>query len=51
MRVDSPQARLDEFLPAYQFHEVHSLVIAAPPSRVFRAIQETTAGEIRFFVC
>jgi hypothetical protein len=49
MRVGTPQTRLDEFVPAYQFHEVHSLVIAAPAERVFRAIQETTAGEIRFF--
>ncbi len=49
MHVGSPHTRLDEFVPAYQFHEVHSLVIAAPPARVFRAIQETTAGEIRFF--
>ncbi len=49
MRVDSPRTRLDEFVPAYQFHEVHSLVVPATPARVFRAIQETTAGEIRFF--
>ena len=49
MRIASPQTRLDEFLPAYQFAEVHSMVISAPPARVFRAIQETTAGEIRFF--
>jgi len=49
VRVISPHTRLDEFVPAHQFREVHSLVIAAPPARVFRAIQETTAGEIRFF--
>jgi hypothetical protein len=49
MRIASPHTRLDEFMPAYQFEEVHSMVIAAPPARVFRAIQETTAGEIRFF--
>ncbi|HEV8365550.1 MAG TPA: hypothetical protein VGQ52_18670 [Gemmatimonadaceae bacterium] len=49
MHVATPQTRLDEFMPAYQFDEVHSIVIAAPPELVFRAIQETTAGEIRFF--
>jgi len=48
-RGGSSHTRLDEFVPAYQFNEVHSLVIAAPAERVFRAIQETTAGEIRFF--
>ena len=49
MRGGNPPTRLDEFVPAYQFNELHALVIAAPAERVFRAIQETTAGEIRFF--
>jgi hypothetical protein len=41
--------RLDDFLPAYHFHEVHSLAVHAPPDRVFRAIHDITAREIRFF--
>lgn len=41
--------RLDDFLPAYHFHEVHSLAVHAPPDRVFAAIHEVTAEEIRFF--
>lgn len=42
-------ARLDDFLPAYHFHEVHSLAVHAPPDRVFAAIHAVTAREIRFF--
>ena len=51
-RLDSPnQSRtaLDRLIPAYQFDEVHAVRIDAPPNRVYRAIKEVTAGEIRFF--
>ncbi len=41
--------RIDEFMPAYQFHEVHSTRVHAPPERVFRAIKAVTPQEIRFF--
>jgi hypothetical protein len=41
--------RLDEFVPAWQFHEVHSIRIKAPPDRVFDAIKTVTADEILFF--
>lgn len=42
-------ARIDDFLPEYQFNEFHELRIQAPPDRVYRALREVTAEEIRFF--
>jgi hypothetical protein len=42
--------RLDAFLPASHFHEVHSIRIDAAPERIWRAIHEVTAREIRFFL-
>ncbi len=42
-------ARIDDFLPEYQFNEFHELRIQAPPDRVYRAIRGVTAEEIRFF--
>ena len=41
--------RLDEFAPAWQFHEVHTIRIAAPPARVFDAIKQIRADEILLF--
>lgn len=41
--------RLDEFLPAFQFNEVHSTLVQAPPERVYAAVQKVTASEIRLF--
>ncbi len=41
--------RLDEFAPAWQFHEVHTIRIAAPPDRVFDAIKQVRADEIFLF--
>jgi hypothetical protein len=41
--------RLDEFAPLWQFHEVHTIRIAAPPARVFEAIRQVRADEIAFF--
>ena len=40
---------LDEFAPVWQFHEVHTRRIAAPPERVFDAIRRVRADEILFF--
>lgn len=42
-------SHLDRALPAWQFDERHAISINAPPERVYRAIKDTTAGEIRFF--
>ncbi len=41
--------RLDEFLPVWQFHEVHTRRIAASPDRVFQAIRTVRADEIALF--
>ena len=48
-RVSTPLRRIDEFMPAYQFSEFHSLKVRASPERIDRAIREVTANEIRFF--
>lgn len=48
-RVTESRTRLDEFAPAWQFHEVHSRRIAAPPERVFDAIRRVRADEIVLF--
>ena len=48
-RVARTQTRLDEFAPAWQFREVHTIRVAAPPPRVFDAIKRVRADEIRLF--
>ena len=48
-RVSRVTTRLDEFAPAWQFNEVHAIRIAAPPARVFDAIQRVRADEIFLF--
>lgn len=48
-RVESPRARLDEFVPAWQFSEAHTIRVKAPREQVYRAIKEVRAGEIRLF--
>jgi hypothetical protein len=48
-RVAAPRTLLDRYVPAYQFHEYHTLRVAAPPAAVWRAIHEVSAAEIRFF--
>lgn len=49
MRVTSSGSHLDEFMPVWQFSELHTTRVNAPPERVFRAIREVTANEILFF--
>jgi hypothetical protein len=49
VRVSSPQCELDRFFPAYQFHEFHSIRIAAPQERVYGAVKEVSADEIFLF--
>ncbi len=41
--------RIDDFMPRYQFNEVHSTSVHAPADRIFRAIKAITPEEIRFF--
>jgi hypothetical protein len=40
---------LDEFLPEYHFHEVHTRNIHAPSDRIFCAMKELTPREIALF--
>ena len=48
-RVPAIATRLDEFVPVYQFNEVHSIHVRAPKARVYAAIKAVTADEILFF--
>jgi hypothetical protein len=47
--VSTPATKLDEWMPAWQFDEEHSIHIDAPPEKVFAAIREVRADEILFF--
>jgi len=38
--------KLDDFLPAWQFNEVHTVTVDAAPERVFTAMKELTAAEL-----
>src|SRR5215472_10861445 len=49
MRVATPVTRLDEFVPAYEFEELHSTQIHAPPKQVAAAVLEVTSREIALF--
>src|SRR5262249_14765786 len=49
MRAQPARTRLDEFAPVFQFHEVHSVSIAASPDRVDSAIRSVTPAEIRYY--
>lgn len=48
-RATRARTRLDAFVPAWQFAERHDIRIQAPPERVFRAVKEVSADEIRLF--
>lgn len=48
-RIGRVETRVDEFAPAWQFREVHTIRIAAPPARVFDAIRRVRADEILLF--
>jgi len=48
-QVRERRTQLDEFMPAYEFNEVHTIQINASPDQVYRAIQSVTAGEITLF--
>jgi hypothetical protein len=38
--------KLDDFLPIYEFNEVHSVDVKAPPERVFAALKELSVAEL-----
>lgn len=40
---------IDDFLPRYQFHEVHSTDVHASPEAVYDAVKKVTAREIHLF--
>ena len=48
-RVKKVESRLDEFMPAWQFRERHTIRIAAPPTTVFEGIRNVRASEIALF--
>ncbi len=48
-RVERVETRLDEFMPAWQFGEHHSIDVAAPPERAFEAMRAVTADDILLF--
>jgi hypothetical protein len=49
-RGQGAPSRIDEFLPQYHFSEFHEARVQAPPERVWRAIEDVRASEIRFFL-
>lgn len=48
-RVSAIETRLDEFSPAYQFHEVHEVLVRASPEQCYAAIRDVGPEEITFF--
>jgi hypothetical protein len=48
-RVTGMRTHLDEFAPAWQFREFHTISVSAAPSRVFDAIKRVRADEILLF--
>ena len=48
-RVATPETKLDEWMPAWQFDEGHEIHVDAPPEKVFAAIRAVRADEILFF--
>jgi len=48
-RIAARTTILDDFVPAYQFAEFHTVRIKAPRDRVFAAIRDVTANEITLF--
>jgi hypothetical protein len=47
--ADSLESLIDEWMPAWQFSEFHSLRVRATPQESWRAIREVTADEIWLF--
>lgn len=48
-RIANARTKLDEFAPAYQFNEVHSIVVNASCAKTYDAMLQVTPEEIRFF--
>lgn len=48
-KIAARETLLDDFVPAYQFDELHSIQIKAPRERVYAAIRDVTPNEISLF--
>ncbi len=48
-RATGSATRLDALFPEWEFAEVHAIRVQAPPERVFQAIHQVRADEIRLF--
>jgi hypothetical protein len=48
-RVGHVGTHLDHFMPVWQFYEVHTMRVEAPPERVYEAIKQVRADEIALF--
>ena len=42
--------QLDNYLPTYEFNEIHTVTVDAPPERVFTAVKELTATELSLLI-
>ena len=49
-RIANRQSRIDDVMPVWQFNELHSIHVNAPPERVFGSIHQVTPREIRLFI-
>lgn len=47
MKATAAPLLLDRYLPDFQFREVHTITVAAPPEQIFQTVIEVTPGEIR----
>jgi hypothetical protein len=45
----APRTGIDEFMPEFHFREHHTIVISAPPARVYDAVKSVPADEIALF--
>ena len=50
MKSNKTVMLLDKYLPKYDFTEIHTIKVKATPEAAYRAIIETTLGEISGFV-
>ena len=48
-QIATPETRLDEWMPSWQFQEKHVIGVNAPPEKAFAAIRAVRADEILFF--
>ena len=49
VRTALPHTQLDQYVPVYQFNEIHTVRVHASREQVYRAIKSVPADEILFF--